>query len=337
MPDSVRAPLQCHIDVEVTRGPAVESAHRVHAAVVDSSGALVATARDGRRVAHWRSCAKPLQVYGLVASGEFDRLGWTQSALALACASHGGEPEHVAIAQTMLSSLGLDESALACGAHKPLSDRGARLLKASGAQATKLHNNCSGKHSAMLARARSVGAPTDGYHHIDHPVQQENWRRVAEWSGTPAEDIAVGVDGCGVPVFALPLSGMALAYARLITAGDASADRIVKAMVDHPFLVGGTDRFDTVLMQVTNGAILAKLGAEGVHTLAWRERGWGIAIKVEDGATRAQYPAVLALLQQLGALPTVLPDALLPFAGPPVANTRDEQVGEIRVAAEVLS
>jgi L-asparaginase II len=337
MSTSVVSPLRCQLDVEVTRGPVVESVHRVHAAVTDGSGALVASVRDAERVAHWRSCAKPLQVYGLVASGGWDALGWGDDALALACASHGGEPEHVALASSMLASLGLDETALACGPHVPLSDRGAALLKASGLRASRLHNNCSGKHSAMLARAQQVGAPIDGYHRIEHVVQQENWRRVAEWGRLPLDDVALAVDGCGVPVFALPLSAMARAYGRLVSATDHVAHRIVSAMLEHPFLVGGTGRFDTVLMEATEGAILAKLGAEGVHTLAWRERGWGIALKVEDGATRAQYPAVLALLQQLGALPDPLPEALRLFAAPDIVNTRDEAVGAVRVATTSAS
>jgi L-asparaginase II len=130
---------------------------------------------------------------------------------------------------------------------------------------------------------------------------------------------------------------MARAYARLVARTDSVAERIVGAMTTHPFLVGGTGRFDTALMQATGGAVVAKLGAEGVHTLAWRERGWGIALKVEDGATRAQYPAVLALLQQLGALPDRLPDALQPFATPAVTNTRDEVVGAVRTVARVLT
>jgi L-asparaginase II len=328
------------LDVEVTRGPVVESRHRVHAAVTDASGTLMAWAGDQQLVAHWRSCAKPLQVFALVASGELDRLGWGEAELALACASHGGEPEHVALAAAMLQSLGLDESALACGAHLPLSDRGVAELAATGRSPTRLHNNCSGKHSAMLARARQLGQPTHGYEQLRHAVQQETLHRVAHWTGMAADAVPTGVDGCGVPVFALPLSAMARAYAALVTGSPTAqdpvarvaAERIVSAMTRHPFLVGGTGRFDTALMEATDGVVLAKLGAEGVHSLAWRARGWGIALKVEDGATRAQYPAVLALLQQIGALPDALPASLLPFAETSVSNTLNAEVGAVRVA-----
>ncbi|MCU0647541.1 MAG: asparaginase [Gemmatimonadaceae bacterium] len=341
MHTAVVAPVRCQVDIEVTRGDLVESRHRVHAAVTDADGRLVASAGDAQLTTHWRSCAKPLQVFEFVASGGLDAIGWSDEELALACASHGGEPEHVAIAERMLRSLGLDADALACGPHRPLAERGVAMLKAAGARATRLHNNCSGKHAAMMARARQRGWPTTGYHELHHPVQQENHARVAAWAGLTHSRVATAVDGCGVPVFVLPLVGMATAYARLVTGSPApghanaraAADRIVRAMHTHAFLVGGTGRFDTVLMEATDGAILAKLGAEGVHTLAWRERGWGIALKVEDGATRAQYPAVLALLQQLGALPEPLPASLAAFATVQIPNTRDEVVGAVRVAA----
>ncbi len=331
--------MRCALDVEVLRGDVVESRHRVHAAVTDADGQLIAHAGDASLATHWRSCAKPLQVFEFVASGGLDAAGWGDEELALACASHGGEPEHVAVAHRMLASLGLTEEALACGPHVPLAERGARLLKAQGVRATRIHNNCSGKHAAMMARARQQGWPTAGYHRLEHAVQQENHERVARWTDLPGPAVPTAVDGCGVPVFVLPLTAMAMAYARLVSGSPtpadprarAAAERIVRAMHAHAFLVGGTGRFDTVLAEVTDGAILAKLGAEGVHTLAWPERGWGMAVKVEDGATRAQYPAVLALLQQLGALPAALPDPLAAFARVPVANTRDEVVGEVHV------
>jgi L-asparaginase II len=323
------------LDVVVTRGSVVESRHRVHAAIVAADGRLLDVAGDPALFTWWRSCAKPFQVMPLVESGALETLKWSDDQLALACASHGGEPEHVAIAESMLKSIGLEEGDLACGPHEPLASRGAKLLRESGQRVTRLHNNCSGKHSAMLAQASLNDWPTKGYERIEHRVQQNSLRTVAMWSGVEQARVGVSVDGCGVPVFALPLSNMALSYARLVTAardGHDAATRIVRAMTQHPFLIGGTDRFDTTLMQACGGNVVCKIGAEGVHTLAIVDSGIGFAIKVEDGAPRAQYPAVLAVLAHLGALPDPLPDALREYLSRPVRNTRGETVGEIRLA-----
>lgn len=320
----------------MTRGDLVESRHRVHAAVVSADGTLVDAARDPELRVWWRSCAKPFQVMPLLRSGGFDQFGWGGEELALACASHGGEPEHVVIAERMLSRLGLEEGDLACGPHEPLASRGVRMAREAGNRLTRLHNNCSGKHAAMLARARQLGVPTEGYERPGHAVQRDCLQATAEWCGLPPEAVAVGVDGCGVSVFALPLANMALSYARLVRAaaeGDTGSRRVVSAMTSHPFLVGGTDRFDTVLMQSCGGNVLCKIGAEGVHTFAIVDRGLGFAVKVEDGAPRAQYPAVLALLAAYDALPTPLPDALREYVQRPVRNTRGEVVGGIRVAS----
>ncbi len=333
-------PERLSLDVVVTRAGLVESRHRVHAAVVRHDGQRLAEAHEPELVTWWRSCAKPFQVMPMLLDGSFDALGWGDEELALACASHGSEPEHVAVAARMLASVGLGEADLACGPHEPLSARGAELLRAAGAEPTRLHSNCSGKHAAMLARAKGQGWPTAGYEQASHPVQDEAWRTVAEWSDVPATEIARGVDGCGVTVFALPLHGMALAYARLAESarrGDAVAARIVHAMTSHPQLVGGTDRFDTLLMRAGAGRIIAKVGAEGVHSIGLVDRGIGIAIKVEDGAPRAQYPAVLACLQALDALPPRLPAPLAPIAHHVIRNTRGDAVGAVFVPGHELA
>lgn len=326
------SPIRLALDVVVTRGALVESRHRVHAAVVDASGAVYATAGDPSLVTYWRSCAKPFQAMPLVRDGGLERFKWGDDELALACGSHGGEPEHVAIAARMLASLGLEEGDLACGIHEPLSRRGAQMARDGGAMLTRLHNNCSGKHAAMMARARLAGWPTAGYERADHPVQREAREEVAKWSGLDATALGVGVDGCGVSVFAMPLTAMALAYARFgdaYTRGEEPAARIGKAMVSRPFLIGGTERFDTVLAEETAGRVIAKVGAEGVHSVAIPDRGLGLVIKVEDGATRAQHPAVIEALRQLRVLSDPLPARLAEFARRPIRNTRGDAVGDI--------
>ena len=191
------------LDILVTRGDCVESTHRVSAAVVDASGTLVAGAGNTEAITHWRSCAKPFQVMPFVEAGGFDGLGWKEEQLALACASHGGEPEHVAIATAMLQDLGLEEGDLACGPHEPLSTRGAKVLRDAGMRPTRLHNNCSGKHAAMLARARTAGWSPQGYERAGHEVQRAILGNVARWTSVPQEDIELAVDGCGVVEFAL--------------------------------------------------------------------------------------------------------------------------------------
>jgi L-asparaginase II len=324
------------LDVVVTRGAIIESQHRVHAAVADASGKIIAAAHERDRVTHWRSCAKPFQVMPLIDGGGFDRIGWGDDQLALAVASHGGEPEHVALAEGMLRSIGMEVGDLACGPHEPLAARGQRILREKGAHPTRLHNNCSGKHAAMLAHAHSSGWPAFGYERRDHPVQRDCLTEVARWAGLATSEIAQAVDGCGCVEFAMPLDAMARAYAHLAEAAHRStgtAARIVHAMQTRPFLVGGTDRFDSALIEATEGRVIAKIGAEGVHSVAIVGDGIGIAIKVEDGAQRAQFPAVLAVLQHLGALPEELPPRLAEFRRRPLRNSRGEIVGEVRPAS----
>ncbi len=325
---------QLSLDVVVTRGAFVESVHRVHAAVVNATGDLVAAAHDPSLATYWRSCAKPFQLMPLIASGGFDAIGWGDDQLALACGSHGGEPEHVAIAQAMLASIGMEEGDLACGSHDPLSARGLKILRESGERATRLHNNCSGKHAAMLARAHTAGWPTVGYERESHPVQDGCLDEVATWTGVPRDSIGRAIDGCGVVVFRLPLVAMATAYARLADAARRSHElpsRIVHAMQTRPFLVGGSDRFDSAIIEATEGRVIAKVGAEGVHSLALIDEGIGMAVKVECGAQRAQFPAVIALLQRYGALPRDLPPALAEFSYKQLRNTRGEIVGDVRI------
>lgn len=327
---------ELNLDVVVTRGEHVESHHHVHAAVVDASGRLVAAAGDVERATFWRSCAKPFQLMPLLESGGFDELPWELDELALACASHGGEPEHVAVAESMLQDLGREEGDLVCGPHEPLAPRGARIARESGIRLSRLHNNCSGKHAAMLALAHTQGWQMDGYERPGHPVQVAAAERVAAWTGVPGSRLMRATDGCGVVVFGMPLLQMAGAYARLAAAaarGDEVPARIVEGIRARPHLFGGTDRFDTVLLEETGGRVLAKIGAEGVHSVALLEAGLGLAVKVEDGASRAQLPAVLRALQLLGALPDALPPRLAELLVRPLRNTRGEIVGAVGPAA----
>ncbi len=297
---------------------------------------MLGTAGDPSFLTVWRSCAKPFQLFAFVESGGFDACGWGSEELALACASHGGEPEHVALASRMLESIGLEEGDLACGAHEPLSRRGVRLMHQAGLSPSRLHNNCSGKHAGMLAFARGQSWSTLGYERLGHEVQDRALAQIAKWSGSPRDDMELMVDGCGVVAVALPLGALASAFARLGAAaarGEEVPVRIFASIAEHPFLFGGTDRFDTVLIEETRGRLISKVGAEGVHAVSIPAEGIAVAIKVEDGATRAQHPALLKLLQLLGVLPEELSPRLSAFARTPIMNTRHELVGEVHAAS----
>jgi L-asparaginase II len=326
------------LDVVVTRGEGIESEHRVHAAVVGEGDELIGAARDANAFTFWRSCAKPFQVLPFLASGGFDSLEWGDKQLAVSCASHGGEPEHVSLVENMLRDIGLEEGDLACGPHEPSSQRGAKMLREEGGRPSRIHNNCSGKHTAMLALARHKGWPTQGYDRREHHVQRGILHEISLWTDVPCSRIVQAVDGCGAVVFGMTLERMARAYSRFAVAADRGEEfprRVIEAMSSHPFLVGGTDRIDTAIIEETDGAVVSKVGAEGVHCALLPKRGIGIALKVEDGAQRAQVPALLRILQELDALPSQLSPPLSEWLRKPVRNTRGECVGEVIVRAEL--
>jgi L-asparaginase II len=332
--------------VEVWRGPIVESVHRGHLAAVDDSGETIAELGSTERVTYFRSSSKAFQAIPVVASGAADHFGFTEKEIAIACGSHSGEPMHVETVVAMLNKVGLDPSALKCGAHQPFSVEVTRELIRNQQQPSVLQNNCSGKHAAMLALAKHIGAPTAGYDEWANPVQQEIARVVAKFSDIPVDELKVGIDGCGVPVFGLPVRSMALAYARLVFPGDrfdaATRDacrRIVNAMIEFPEMIGGSkDRLDTELIKAGKGRLISKIGAEGVYTVGvlpgpeW-PRGLGLAIKIEDGDDRrARPPAVIEALKQLNVLSNQELTALSAYAPTPITNHRGERVGEARAA-----
>ena len=267
--------------VEVERSGVVESTHLVDVAVVDSNGGLLAWAGDPERPAAYRSSAKPMQARAAVEAG------WTPEddrALAIACASHNGEPEHIEAVRAVLSAAGLDESALRCPPDVPLYAPAARGVS----EPASVYHNCSGKHAAMLAACVAAGWPLDTYLAPDHPLQRRVARVVETMTGSIEGPL---VDGCGAPTFVAPLRALAGGF-RSIDGGDEAA-----AMRAHPFLIAGSDRLDTDLMGA-EPRVLAKGGAEGLACLA--VDGMGIAVKIRDGAARPRGPAVLTVLDQLG-------------------------------------
>ena len=332
--------------VEVSRGSIVESRHRGHLIAVDGQGKTVAALGAPETVTYIRSSGKPFQALPLLASGAADHFGFTEKEIAIACGSHSGEPEHVATVQSMLSKIGMDEDALKCGAHVPFSPDEARQLVENHQQPSVLQNNCSGKHAGMLAFALHLGAPAETYDQPANPVQQQILNAVSTFSDVPVEDLAIGTDGCGAPIFGLPVHAMALMYARLIKPPDKFApaiknacQRLVNAMISFPEMVGGKNgRLDTELIRAGRGRLISKIGAEGVYTVGalpcdqWPD-GLGFALKIEDGDDhRARPPAVIEALRQLDLLSAEDLTALADYSPTPIRNRRGDHVGEARAA-----
>ncbi len=326
-------------EVEVVRGGLVESRHEVHVAVVHADGTLLASTGDPSRITYYRSAAKPMQALPLVEEGIADRFGLSTEEIALCCASHEGEPAHVEGALSILAKAEADPDLLRCGAHAPYSRRAAMDLTRSGQEPRRVHNNCSGKHAGMIALAVGMGWDPVDYHLAGHPVQKRMIEEVVRWSGVPDTRLPKGIDGCGVVCFAAPLEAMARSFATFTRAaadeGSGTA-RIVDAMTSHPFMVGGTGRTCTDVMDVAGKAVFVKLGAEGVYGGGLRGRDVGFAIKVADGGRRAVEVALIHVVASLDALTVHAFEARTPHGRPTLRNTRDEVVGEVRPAFDLL-
>ena len=332
--------------VEVKRASITESRHRGHIVAVEPDGKIVASLGSPQNVTFLRSSAKPLQAMPLLVTGAADRFGFTDREVALACGSHNGEPIHTELAASMLRKIGLGPEALKCGAHEPYGAEAALELRSRGEEPSALHNNCSGKHAGMLAVAVHLGASIENYDSPENPVQKTIADIVAKFSDVAVTDMAVGVDGCGAPIFGITIKAMALAYARLVsppshfdkTTRDA-CERIVRVMSTYPELIGGTsDRLDTELMRAAPGRVISKVGAEGVYTAGIRPceewpKGLGLAIKIEDGDDkRARAPVVIEALRQLQVLRDESLEAVSKYAFFPVRNRSGSLVGEIRAS-----
>lgn len=329
--------------VEVLRGETVESRHRGALVVVDTAGRVVAALGDHERPVFPRSSVKALQALPLVESGAADALGLDDAELALACASHSGEARHVSAARVMLMKAGLDEDALECGSHWPQRMEDVAALHRADANPCPLHNNCSGKHAGFLGLARTLGVPTRGYVEPDHPVQREVRAAIGEICGIDLSNMARGTDGCSIPTYAMPLAPLARGFACLGT-GDGleplraeAAKRIYDACVGNPFMVAGTGRFCTEVMAAFGGRVFVKTGAEGVFTAAIPELGLGVALKCDDGATRAAETMMAAVIDALIDLDEDETKALAPWLAPRLENWNGRHVGDIRAVAEAFA
>jgi len=309
--------------VEVARGATVESVHRGSIAIAEAGGAIRFAAGDVESPVYTRSSLKPIQALPLVESGAAEAFGLADEDIALACASHSGEPMHTGRVAAWLERIGCSEADLACGPHPPRHEPTSQEMLRRGEKPSRLHNNCSGKHTGFLTVATHLGMSISGYEHLEHPVQQAVLTSLRALSGVA--EPGVGVDGCAAANFALPLAAFARALAAMAAGGTPGAARIVKAMTAHPELVAGTGRSCTALMRAAAGKAAVKIGAEGVYAGMIPDHGLGIAVKIDDGAGRASEIVIAAVLEKLG----LIGGELVRFA---VLNTRGDTVGERRPA-----
>ena len=324
--------------VEVTRGSLVESRHRGAIAVARTDGELLLAIGDVTRPVYPRSAVKLLQAVPLVESGAAQAFGLDDAELAVACASHSGDRVHVETVRGLLAKAGIKESLLACGAHWPISESATRELLKAGKRPTPIHNNCSGKHAGMLATAVHLGLDPNGYERPNHPVQIAIARVLSETCGLALQPELMGVDGCSVPTYALPLAALAQGFARVASGEGLSpprADavrRLMQACFAAPVLVSGEGRFDTEIMRALGPSCFVKGGAEGVHCAALPELGLGLALKIDDGAKRG---TEVALGTTLAALLPSAQKALRDYIEGEIETVRGARAGRIGASAEL--
>ena len=327
--------------VEVSRGPLVESRHRGAVAIVAADGGMVLQIGDADEPVFPRSAVKGMQAIALIESGAADRFGLSAEEIALACASHSGEPRHIETARSMLKKAGHDEGCLECGAHWPSRDWVSRNLVKSGVEASAIHNNCSGKHSGFICVACAMDTPSKGYAGAGHPVQQEVRGILESLTGAVHGEENRGTDGCSIPTYAIPLKALALGFARFGTGAGVGAQRakaaarIRAAVASAPFMVAGTGRACTQFMEATGDRAFIKTGAEGVFCAAFPALGFGVAIKCDDGAGRAAEAVMAGLLERFIALNENAAGIVRQFSQPQLKNWNGARVGAIRLSPAI--
>ncbi|MBI9043854.1 MAG: asparaginase [Anaerolineaceae bacterium] len=336
--------------VEATRGPIVECVHFGQITVVDSTGKLLASCGDPELVTFIRSSAKPLQVLSLVEDGGLERFDFSQKELAIMCASHYGAEDHINTIQSIQQKIGLGDEALLCGVHEPLDKDARESMHKRGERPGSRHHQCSGKHMGMLANTLLHGFSIENYISFDHDLQYLILNTLAEIWEMPKEDIILGVDGCSAPVFAIPMKTAALGFARMADPVNLSEKRaaacrkITAAMGAHPLMVAGEKGFDTELMRVTKGKVIAKTGADGYQMAAILpgvigkdSPGMSVVIKISDGDPRMRSRSLVTLevLKQLGAINDNEVKKLASFYSRPLHNWRKIEIGELKPCFEL--
>ncbi len=322
------SPAPQSLSIELTRGPAVESRHAIHAIVMDGQEKIIASYGDQNRLTFPRSAIKPLQAIAMMESGAAEAYKVTNAEIAIACASHNGEEIHTTTVSNWLQRLGLDENCLECGAHAPYAD--------TCLPAKVLCNNCSGKHTGMLTLALHMKVPVQGYTRVNHPVQEKILKTMSDMFGAELTPDVCGIDGCSAPNPAMPLINMAKGFARLMNPAKLGMFRgtacrhILTAMGEHPFLVAGTKRLDTELITAAKGEIIAKVGGEGIFAAVVPKLDRVVVLKTEDGSGRAAQAALYALLEKHKLANDDVLAAIHKTALPVQKNWKGLEVGVLR-------
>lgn len=336
--------MPAQIIANVIRGETVESVHSGHLSIIDGDSNRRTSIGDPSTVTFFRSACKALQLIPCITSGAADAYSFTDEEIALACASHSGEPQHLRVVGQMLDKAGLTIDDLGCGAHAPFNEAESHRLLRAGYKPTQLHNNCSGKHAAMLAFAKHIGASIDDYLSPDNRIQKRILKCIADFTEVSETEIAIGIDGCAAPNFAVPIYAMATSVINLLLpakfpeATEKACQRIVAAMLAHPELIGGSTRLDTMLMQAAPNKLISKVGADGVWLCGvlpceQYPTGLGIALKVADGDDHRGRPVVaVEILRQLGIL---LQDDLSEVSPMPIRNRRGDVVGNVSASIDL--
>lgn len=320
----------------ITRNGYIESLHYGYVCVIDSSGKIIYNLGDYTTSIFFRSSAKPIQAIPFVQSGAAKAFGFSPDEIALVCSSHSGQKIHQLTVSRLLDKLGLNETNLHCGTMAPYNEEEKRRITAIGEPPSVFHCSCSGKHSAMLALSKFRGYSIDDYETKDHPVQKEILSAIAEFAEEDVDSIPTGVDGCGAPIYMLPIDKIALSYAKLAEYAKNpsshyydSCKTVFDAMVKHPEMVAGDYEFDTELMNAAGGKLIGKAGCEAVYCIGIKDKNLGICIKIIDGTERAVYPVVVELLSDLGVLSAAEFSKLGRWHRYPLRNNLGEQIGQI--------
>jgi L-asparaginase II len=329
--------------VEIYRNNVLESFHRGVVCVVNHTGEIIFSLGNVEQIAYPRSAMKLLQVIPLMVGGGIAKFGFTLEEIAIMCGSHNAEPEHLRVVNAILSKIGLDETALHCGPQYPSSKLDANALIKANEKPQQIHNNCSGKHAGMLAACILNGWPTDDYTNPTHPLQQEIVKVCSLLYEYPKEKMITALDGCSAPIFSVPVYNQALGFKNLVAPKhldkkiQSACSIIIDAINKYPFMVAGTGRYCTDMMNITAPNIIGKTGAEGIFCMAFTKQQLGVCIKIDDGKMLPQYNVAQALIEASGLFTKEQLQPLHQYAKDELKNFNNLVTGEIKVKKKLFN
>lgn len=322
--------------VEVIRGNTIESIHKGDVAIVNSEGKIIHELGNAGRITFFRSVAKPFQAIAALETGIAEEYSLGLNGIALIIASHSGEKEHISTLKSMMDKTGINEDMLKCGVHEPVNRDAAKQLMLEGKSPTRLHCNCSGKHIGLIAASKLKNLDPERYMDESHEIQKDIKNIISEFCNVEIEEMEAGIDGCGLPIYAVPLKNIALSYANLCNVDfkkgkySKSQNYVLSAMTMYPEMIAGEGRLDTEIMRNFGDRVISKIGAEGVYCAGIVGKSIGIAIKIDDGNSRAIGPVILDILIQMKIIDKSETEPLINFWKPPLVNHNKEVVGKIR-------